>query len=106
MQDLHTRTITNVAVIFVAYVLARYSDYLLKTKNMSFRSSSSVLLVTIATGIAIGMLIAPASGKKTRKAIVNSKDDLHYLTLKASDLVGSLRQKVAEMRSGHSESKA
>lgn len=103
---LRIEQIKNVAVLFERKVLARYSEPCLKTKTMSFKSSSSILLVSIATGVAIGMLLAPASGKKTRKAIVNTKDDLHYLTLKAGDLVGSLREKVAEMRSGHSESEA
>ena len=70
---------------------------------MSIKFPSSILLATIATGVAIGILIAPASGKKTRKAIVNTKDDLHYLALKAGDVVTALHQKLSALRDAQSD---
>ncbi|HQW41916.1 MAG TPA: YtxH domain-containing protein [Flavobacteriales bacterium] len=70
---------------------------------MSIKFPSSFLLATIATGVAIGILIAPASGKKTRKAIVNTKDDLHYLALKAGDVVTALQHKLSALRDAHGD---
>jgi|GEM_PF-3930645 len=65
---------------------------------MAIKFPTSILLMTIATGVAIGVLIAPASGKKTRKAIVNTKDDLHYLALKAGEMVEALSQKLSSLK--------
>jgi gas vesicle protein len=62
-------------------------------------SSKNVLLptlVALAAGIAIGILIAPAKGKDTRKkllkAAASAKDTLHYALLQGSEMLGSKKE--------------
>mgnify|MGYP003381449001 CR=1 FL=1 len=65
---------------------------------MTMRLPASILLTSLATGVVLGVLFAPASGRKTRKKIVNTKDDLHYLALKAGEIVEELREKISGLR--------
>ncbi len=61
----------------------------------NFKVSS---LVTLAVGVGIGVLIAPTSGRETRRRIMEktggAKDTLHYLVMEAGDLVDQLRSVV------------
>jgi gas vesicle protein len=56
---------------------------------------SATTLLTLAVGTAIGVLIAPASGRETRRRIMEkgswARDTLHYLVMEAGDLVDQLR---------------
>lgn len=65
---------------------------------MSIKFPNSILLTSLVTGVVLGVLFAPHSGRKTRKKIVNTKDDLHYLALKAGDVVDELREKISNLR--------
>ncbi|MEO8588654.1 MAG: YtxH domain-containing protein [Flavobacteriales bacterium] len=44
---------------------------------MSAKSNIVILLATLAAGAAVGMLLAPSSGKDTRKKLVKKSNDLH-----------------------------
>ncbi len=50
-------------------------------------------LLALAAGVAIGLLIAPAKGKDTRKKLMkaasSAKDTLHYAVLQGRDRVGA-----------------
>ena len=51
--------------------------------------------MTLMVGTAIGVLIAPASGRETRRRLLQrgegAKDTLHYLVMEAGDLFDQLR---------------
>jgi gas vesicle protein len=67
---------------------------------MTQRNLTISTLLTLAVGAAIGVLIAPASGRETRRRLMekgsSAKDTLHYLLMEAGDLVDQLRNMVGE----------
>ncbi len=67
---------------------------------MTSRNSTTSTLLTLAVGAAIGVLIAPASGRETRRRLMEkgtgAKDTLHYLLMEAGDLVDQLRGMMGE----------
>ena len=68
---------------------------------MGSRNSTSTTLLTLAVGTVIGVLIAPASGRETRRRLmeksVSAKDTLQYLLMEAGDLVDQLRSVVGDL---------
>lgn len=52
-------------------------------------------------GVAIGVLVAPASGRETRRRLMDrgtgAKDTLHYLVMEAGDLFDQLRSFLGDM---------
>ena len=44
---------------------------------MSIKSKGIMLLVTFAAGTALGLLLAPDSGEKTRRKLKKKKNELH-----------------------------
>ena len=71
-----------------------------KPKTMSTQKNLSLLVAGAATGAVLALLLAPSSGKKTRKKLMKQcesvKDTLVYGMLKAEDEVGHLRDKVGK----------
>jgi gas vesicle protein len=67
---------------------------------MNSKNTLYTALFALAAGVVIGVLIAPAKGKDTRKklikAVTSAKDTLHYTVLQASELAGSRAKKEAE----------
>ena len=65
-----------------------------------------MLLAGISTGIAVGLLFAPASGEETRRYLVDKCDDAlgklgqraEKLRVSSRDLVEPLRQKIRPFR--------
>ncbi len=55
------------------------------------------ILVGIAAGVIVGVLLAPQSGKKTRKGIMNETDNFF------SDLQGQLQDGLESIRKQYSE---
>jgi gas vesicle protein len=64
---------------------------------MSNKSSVVTALLAFASGIALGVLMAPASGKETRKKLrknaVGMKDTLGYGVLRAGDFLSKAKRK-------------
>jgi gas vesicle protein len=64
---------------------------------MSNKSSVVTALLAFASGVALGVLMAPASGKETRKKIrknaVGVKDTLGYGVLRAGDFLSKAKGK-------------
>lgn len=77
---------------------------------MNYKSSLTLALVALASGVALGVLIAPASGQKTRKkirkSVVGVKDTLGYAALRAEDHLSDLRSKVTDLTSAGEEKAA
>jgi|GEM_PF-5356152 len=71
-----------------------------KTFIMATQRSLATTLIALASGVALGILIAPASGRKTRRKIrrsaVGVKDTLGYTPLRAKELFKDLRSTVQE----------
>jgi gas vesicle protein len=44
---------------------------------MSTKSNAIILLATLAAGTAIGLMLAPESGEKTRRKLTRKSKDLH-----------------------------
>ena len=67
---------------------------------MSTQKNLSLLIAGAAAGALLGLLLAPDSGKKTRKKLLKQaesfKDNLTYGLLKAEDQVGHLREKMGK----------
>ncbi len=59
------------------------------------RPSTAATLFTLAVGAALGVLIAPASGRETRRRLMEKgdgmKDTFHYLVMEAGDLLDQVR---------------
>jgi gas vesicle protein len=84
-----------------------FTDPTKKIDIMAFKNSTATTLFTLAVGTAIGVLIAPASGRETRRKIMEqgsgAKDTLEYLVMEAGDLVDQLRSLIGNFsRSGNS----
>jgi gas vesicle protein len=66
----------------------------MRSKNILYTA-----LLAAAAGVAIGILMAPAAGKDTRKkllkAAISAKDTLHYALLQGSELMASATKKEA-----------
>ncbi|MCC6400356.1 MAG: YtxH domain-containing protein [Flavobacteriales bacterium] len=62
---------------------------------MSAKSTLAIALTAIAAGAALGVLLAPASGKETRKKLVRKgndlKDRLSDMLAQGQDLMDDLR---------------
>ena len=67
---------------------------------MSAKSYLTTVMIALASGVALGVLIAPSSGKKTRRKIrrsaVDMKDSLGYAVLRAEDHLAELRDIVED----------
>lgn len=77
-----------------------------KTKNkidpiMASRNSAAGTLLALVAGTVIGVLIAPASGRETRRRLMErgegAKDTLHYLVMEAGDLFDQLRSFLGDL---------
>src|SRR5688500_7336204 len=82
-------------------------------KHMASRNSPAGTLFTLIVGTVIGVLIAPASGRETRRRLMEkgggAKDTLHYMVMEAGDLFDQLRSLVSNFTnegSGLSSSEA
>lgn len=57
-------------------------------------------LFALAVGVGVGVLIAPAKGKDTRKNLMKAatglQDTLHYAALRGSEAIKHTAEKVAE----------
>ena len=77
---------------------------------MNYKTSLTLAFVALASGVALGILVAPASGKKTRKkirkSVVNVKDTLGYAVLRAEDHLDDLRTTVEDLTSAAEEKMA
>jgi gas vesicle protein len=64
-------------------------------RKAAMAKNNATLLFTLAVGTVLGVLIAPSSGRETRRRIMEkgsgAKDTLHYLLMEAGDLVDQLR---------------
>jgi gas vesicle protein len=64
---------------------------------MASNRSIAAALVALVSGVALGILIAPASGKETRKKLrknaVGMKDTLGYGVLRAGDFLSKAKRK-------------
>ncbi len=71
-----------------------------KSKHMSRSSSLLTLAIGLAAGAALGVLLAPASGKDTRKSIMKKgeklRDQLSDLVDQGKDLVGDAMDKAKD----------
>ena len=71
-----------------------------KTKIMSTQKNLSLIIVGATVGAALALLLAPSSGKKTRKKLMKQaesiKDTVAYRLLQAEDQMGQLREKVGK----------
>ena len=67
---------------------------------MATQRSLATTLIALASGVALGILIAPASGstirRKIRRSDVGVKDTLGYTLLRAEELLKDLRSTVQE----------
>ena len=67
---------------------------------MTAKSYLTTVVLALASGVALGVLIAPSSGKKTRRRIrraaVGMKDNLGYAVLRAEDHLAELRELVED----------
>lgn len=74
---------------------------------MAPKNSLATALLALASGVALGILIAPASGKKTRKRIrrsaIGMKDTVGYAVLRAEDQLRELRSTVKEATTHHAK---
>ncbi len=72
---------------------------------MSSKNSTAATLLTLAVGTIVGVLIAPASGRDTRRKIMEkgtgAKDTLHYLVMEAGELVDQLRSIIGNFQIGN-----
>jgi gas vesicle protein len=72
--------------------------------DMGSKNSTATTLFTLAVGAAIGVLIAPASGRETRRKLMEkgtgAKDTLQYLVMEAGDLVDQLRSMIGNFDTG------
>lgn len=84
-----------------------YRNHNKKLPIMNYKSSLTLAFVALASGVALGVLIAPASGQQTRKrirkSVVGVKDTLGYAALRAEDHLSDLRSKVSDLTSAAEE---
>lgn len=73
---------------------------------MGSKNSTTSTLLTLAAGVVVGVLIAPASGRETRRKLMDqsgsAKDTLHFLVMEAGDLVDQLRSFLGSFSNGGS----